>query len=43
MRDMGMNESAGVLKIPEHCVVNSRVRGNKGRDTGGGGSEMGLA
>ena len=25
MRDMGLKESAGVLKIPEHCVVNSRV------------------
>jgi len=25
MRDMGLKESAGVLKIPEHCVVNSRA------------------
>lgn len=25
MRDMGLAEKTGVLKIPEHCVVNSRV------------------
>ena len=25
LRDMGISESAGTLKIPEHCVVNSRA------------------
>jgi hypothetical protein len=25
MRDMGLSESSGAVKIPEHCVVNSRA------------------
>ena len=29
LRDMGLSESAGQLKIPEHCVVNSRAHMRK--------------